>query len=327
MRRHVESRVRDLYAFGSNLLTPKVRDFFVRPRLDRNLVAGVQREVNRRERRRNIEGYVVLVRRNRNHIGSDLIGDVSICGDAIRPNDHAIDFARLQEVPGHAIGDQRNRNVLLRKLPGRQPRALKERPGLIGVDSYLFAGFDRRVNNSKRRSKPCSSKGAGVAMSQNSRVVGNELGAEASHSVVALDILAMNIERLADELLSYLVDRSSLTTAVLESPSHPFDRPEQIHRRRPGYQQPLANAMKVSVEFVQRRGIRVLHSKGNAHRGGHTDGGRASDDHVFDCPCYFVVSLEDRIQLVGWKPPLINHYDAFVGPLDGSNHGRKDDSE
>jgi hypothetical protein len=30
---------------------------------------------------------------------------------------------------------------------------------------------------------------------------------------------------------------------------------------------------------------------------------------------------------VGWKPPLIDHDDAFVGPLDGSNHGRKDNIE
>ena len=85
--------------------------------------------------------------------------------------------------------------------------------------------------------------------------------------------------------------------------------------------------MKVVLEIIQRSSAGVLHPKGDAHRGGDADGGRATHNHVLNCYSYFVVSLEDRIKLVGWKPPLIYHYDAFVGPLNSSNHCRKDDNE
>src|SRR6185436_12099176 len=158
-------------------------------------------------------------------------------------------------------------------------------------------------------------------------VIGNKIGAKIPHPLVALDVLAVNIEGFADKLLSDLVDRGPFATAVLERPSHAFDCPEQIHSGRPSYQEPFANSIKGSIELLQRALISVLHPQRDTHRGGNTNSGRASHDHVLYCYGHFVVSLEYWIKFVGGKPSLIDHYDAVVGPLNCSNHGRKDDSE
>jgi hypothetical protein len=137
----------------------------------------------------------------------------------------------------------------------------------------------------------------------------------------------MNVQGFANELLSYLVKRSSFSNAMLERPPHPFNGPKQVYRSRSSDQEPLAHPMKVPLELIQRSRDGVPHAQGYAHRGGDTYRRRASHYHVFDCDCYFFVCLENRVKFVGWKPPLIDHYDAFVGPLDCSYHCRDDHSE
>jgi hypothetical protein len=164
-------------------------------------------------------------------------------------------------------------------------------------------------------------------MRQHRCVVGNQVRSESAQSLISFDVFAVNGKAFVDELSPYRINRKSFAASVIEGPAHSLYRPEQIHRRRARHRESVANEMKVTVEVVERCGFGVSHPKRDAHRRGDADCGRASNNHVLDSFCDFVMSLEYWIKLVGWKPPLIDHYDAFVGPLDGSNHGRKDNIE
>src|SRR5215813_6456151 len=89
----------------------------------------------------------------RNHVSTDLIGDVSIGGDSICSDNDAINIARLQKMTCHTIGYEGNRHVFLRKFPCSEASALKERPCFIGEDRQPFAGLDRSPYHSKRSPK------------------------------------------------------------------------------------------------------------------------------------------------------------------------------
>src|SRR5207247_966958 len=111
MRRYIESRIRHLNPVWRNRLAAKVSYFFVRAGFDRNLIARIEREINSRQRRGDVERNIVLVSGYSHHVSTDLIRHVAVSSYTIRPDYYAIDFARLQEMASHTIGYQRHRNV------------------------------------------------------------------------------------------------------------------------------------------------------------------------------------------------------------------------
>jgi len=78
---------------------------------------------------------------HRHHVGSDLVGGVTVRGDAICAYHDAIDFALLHNVTGHVVGDHGN-GILSWANSQAVRRALQKRPRLVRDHGDAFAGID-----------------------------------------------------------------------------------------------------------------------------------------------------------------------------------------
>src|SRR5262245_52190308 len=132
---------------------------------------------------------------NRHHVRAYLVGNVSVCGNAIRANYNAIDFSCFQEMSSHAVSDERNWNIFLCELPGSKSCSLQKRARFIGEYAYVFARFNSSAYDPECSPKACCCKSAGIAMCKHRTVVRNKLRPERSHPLVALYILAVNRQR------------------------------------------------------------------------------------------------------------------------------------
>ena len=86
--------------------------------LDRDLVARRTIEIDRRKRRRYVEGDTVSLRKHCDHVCSDLVRDITVRGDPITADYDGLHAALLHDVAAHAVRDQCDRYVVLHKLPG-----------------------------------------------------------------------------------------------------------------------------------------------------------------------------------------------------------------
>ena len=158
---------------------PEVRDLALVALLDRNLVAVRGREIDRRERRGDVERDLVLVRQHRDRVGADLVGGVAVGGDAVGADHHEVDVAGAHQRTGHALGDDRGVDAVAHQLPRGQPGPLQERTRLVGEDRDALALLDRGADHAERRAVAGGGQRAGVAVGQHARAVGHHRGAEA----------------------------------------------------------------------------------------------------------------------------------------------------
>ena len=90
---------------------------------------------------------------HRQHEGTDLVGNIAVCGDPVRADNDAIDQTVGHEVTTHAIGDKFDRKVVLPALPNGEPRTLEKRPRFIGIDDFEPV-FDPELTNDAERRSP-----------------------------------------------------------------------------------------------------------------------------------------------------------------------------
>ena len=154
--------------------------------------------VDRRERRGDVERDAVARGEHRQRVGADLVRDVAVGGDAVGADDDQIDLAALHQVPGHVVGDQRDRDRFLHHLPGGEPRALQERPRLVGDHGDALACIAGRAHDAQRRAVTGRRERAGVAVGHDARPVAHQRGAVAADGMVHLEILAMDRDRFGD---------------------------------------------------------------------------------------------------------------------------------
>ena len=69
-------------------------------------VAIGQREIERRNGRRDVKRHTILLREDGYAIGADLVRHVAISGDPVGPDDHTSDASSVQEMPRHVVGDE-----------------------------------------------------------------------------------------------------------------------------------------------------------------------------------------------------------------------------
>ena len=103
-----------------------MRHFALRTLFDWDLVACLQREVNRRDWRGHVEWHVVFLRQHRHPVGADLVRGVAVSGDAVGAHHYRPHLAGAQKMSDHVICDQRKRNAVLVQLPRGEARALQE---------------------------------------------------------------------------------------------------------------------------------------------------------------------------------------------------------
>ena len=70
----------------------------------------------------------------RQRISSNLIGGITISGNAVSTHDDPLNTPRLHEKRGRGIRDQSRWNPILIQLPNREASALRPRTSLGGID-------------------------------------------------------------------------------------------------------------------------------------------------------------------------------------------------
>ena len=123
-------------------------------------------EIDRRERRGDVERNAVLPGQHRHAVGADLVRHVAVGGDAVGADDDQVDLAEPHHRAGHVVGDDRRVDAVLDQLPRGQPRALQKRPRLVGEHGDLLALLGGRANHAERGAVAGRRQRAGVAVRQ-----------------------------------------------------------------------------------------------------------------------------------------------------------------
>ena len=186
--RDVEGRMRGADV-GRNAHAGEMRDFFLGAFLDGNLLSGGERKIERRNRRGHVERNFIFSREHGDSIRADFIGRVAIARDPVRADHDRSDSSGLQEMADHVVGDERQRNVVLVKLPSGEPRALQIRPRFGNQHFDAVAALDGHANHAQRRADSAGRQSAGVALRHHAAAFGHELRAEAADAFVGFAAL------------------------------------------------------------------------------------------------------------------------------------------
>ena len=207
VRRDVERGVADVRAHGRQPCGAEMADLALVALLDRNVIAVRRRQIDGRERRRDVERHLVLVREHGHGIGADLVGGIAVGGDAVGADDDDVDVAGAHQRSGHALGDDRGVDALAHQLPRGQARALQERTRLVGDDRDPLALLDGRADHAERRAVAGRGQRAGVAVREHAGAVGHHRRAVPAHRPAVGDVLVVNRPRFPLEPVGDLVGR------------------------------------------------------------------------------------------------------------------------
>lgn len=202
-------------------------------------------------------------RQHREAVRADLVRDVTVARDAIRPDDDRVDLSLREEVTCHAVGQQLDRYVVARQLPRRQPRALQVRPRLVGEHQTELAQRRGCTDDTERGADAAGRERARVAVGQHASAIGQQRRAELAHRDACGDIVAVQLPRGVERLLERrrAGDRD-----------HALDGPAQVDRGRSRGRKLGRRRVDVSVPLREHDAVRSRDA----------DRGRAADDHVAD---------------------------------------------
>ena len=110
-------------------------------------------------------------------------------------------------------------NSVLLQFPHRQPRALQERPGLIGKHIDLLARLHRRANHAQRRPIPGRRQRSGVAVRQHRLAVRHQRRAVPADGPVDGDVFEADLLRLANQRRPDLVQSAARASSHTASSS------------------------------------------------------------------------------------------------------------
>ena len=166
VRRYIERRIENGDTFRNDARTADMRHFCRRALLDRDVRAVRYREIQRGQRRSDIEGNVMLPRKHGDGVGSDLVGHVTVGRNAIRTDNHSVHKTLPHEGSGHIVRDHAYVDVVFPELPRRQSSALQKWPCLVGEDLQAFSAFDGGADHPQGRAVTGGGQRPGVAVRQ-----------------------------------------------------------------------------------------------------------------------------------------------------------------
>mmetsp|Transcript_8883 Transcript_8883/g.16334 ORF Transcript_8883/g.16334 Transcript_8883/m.16334 type:complete len:253 (-) Transcript_8883:558-1316(-) len=150
---HVESEVAHGHALRGDLASSRVdrkpSHLVAAPLLDFNFITRLESQVYCAGGARAVYLHVVLFRDDGQVVGSDLVGNVAVGRNAIRPEHTHVNKALSHEEAGRGVADQMLRNPRLLELPGGQPGALQPRTRFVDVDMDVFLLFLQSVDDTK----------------------------------------------------------------------------------------------------------------------------------------------------------------------------------
>ena len=149
-------------------------------------------------------------------VRADLVGRVAVRSDAVRAGDDAVDLAGGHQRCRRGIGDDGVRDPGRLELPGGQPRALKQRPGLVHPHVREQLPLPGRAQGADGAAVAPGREPARVAVRQRPRRRGEQLGRVSRHRTAALDLLLVQPARMVRRRVV----------------AHLRERPREVHRRR-----------------------------------------------------------------------------------------------
>ncbi len=100
----------------------------------------------------------------------NLIRRVAVFRNAVRAGDDGVNGFISQDGRRHIVGNETAGNARRHEFIRRQPRALQERPRLIGVDASDLAARVERRNDAERRPDARRRERSGVAMREERQI-------------------------------------------------------------------------------------------------------------------------------------------------------------
>lgn len=138
-RGDVESRVVSVGARGGPDGTEGAKDLVDFSLLNRDLVAVVALEIDGRDRSDGVEGNTVVFGDYGEGVGTDLVGEVAVGGDAVGSNEDALHLTLLHEMRRHVVANNSVGDTLLLQLEGSEATSLQKRTCLVHVHVDLLS--------------------------------------------------------------------------------------------------------------------------------------------------------------------------------------------
>src|SRR5215472_948487 len=104
-RRYVKGGMRDVNV-RRDAYTLEMRNLDGGALFDGDVVAVRNGEIERRNRRGNIERHVVFLGQHRDLVSADYVGGVPVRSNAVRPGNDGADILGFQKMPDHVVRDE-----------------------------------------------------------------------------------------------------------------------------------------------------------------------------------------------------------------------------
>ena len=243
--------------------------------LDRDPLSAFKLRVDGRRGGHHVEGDPVAVGEHCQGVGADLVGGVAVPRDAIRPNEHCINFPFSHEPAGGGVGDQPKGDPLPEELPGGEPRPLQARPGLAGINQLQFPLLPRCSNYPKGGAVAAGRQRSCVANREDTHPLRKKFLPVLPDPAVGRDILLVNPFCFFEQRL--LEAWKAFRPMFLKDLPHPPDGPEQVHRGGASPGKALRGGPEKGFRISIRR--EVPNRKDKPVSSGDPDGRRAPHPH------------------------------------------------
>ena len=168
------------------------------------------------------KGILVPVRRQCNHVRSNLVCDVAISGDTIGPYDDPFHHTPLAEQACMIVGHDSYIYSQLLQLPRSEAGTLKIGSGLGSIDSDILAGLDCGSYHPESRTIAACCECARVAMGEDRVAVIDKLRTVQRQFPVILDVIRVDFEGG----LQHVVQEVLIPLELLVRALHLSQRPE-----------------------------------------------------------------------------------------------------
>ena len=244
-------------------------------------------EVDGGRRRDDVERDPVVAREHRQRIGADLVRRVPVRRDPVGAGDDAVDLPRRHPRRRGRVGDDREREAEAFELPGREPRALEERPRLVDPHERDEPFLPRPPDRADGGAVAAGGEPAGIAVGEDARAGREELDRVRGHAPAAVDLS--------------LVERTRPRRRGVVP--HRVERPDEVRGRRPGGRENRV------------RGVEVLTARGSEREAvgaGDADRRRPADHHVPDRGGDLSRGAAAHLDLLLREPALVEQNDRAV---------------
>ncbi len=204
-RGYVEGWVFDADSVRGELFSGVVGDLDGGALLDGDVVSVGGGEVDGGPGGGDVEGDAVFFGEDGDVVGADLVGDVSVGGDAVCADDDGLDLALAHEAGGHVVAEHGGGDAVVHQLPRGEARALEEGAGFVGVDVERVAALDGGADDAEGAAVAAGGEGSGIAVGEHGAGFGHEAGSVRAHGAAGGDVFVVHGAGFGDEAFADFV--------------------------------------------------------------------------------------------------------------------------